>query len=72
MTVTMRRQADLEAPLAAVDAPVVYLPGPVWRPVSPLDFDHTDTLVESAYEASRAFLATLDVTGPGLYGAPGV
>jgi NTE family protein len=70
MTVAMRTQADLEAPLAAVDAPVVYLPGPAWRPVSPLDFDHTDVLIEGAYEASRAFLATLDVTGPGLYGAP--
>jgi NTE family protein len=69
MTVAMRTQADLEAPLAAVDAPVVYLPGPAWRPVSPLDFDHTVVLIEGAYEASRAFLATLDVTGPGLYGA---
>jgi NTE family protein len=51
---------------------VVYLPGPAWRRVSPLDFGHTDILIESAYEAARAFLATLDVTGPGLYGGPSV
>ena len=70
MTVTMRTQPALEAPSAAADAAVVYLPGPAWRPVSPLDFDHTDVLIEHAYEASRAFLATLDVTGPGLYGTP--
>ncbi len=70
MTVTMRTQAALEAPLAAADAAVVYLPGPAWGPVSPLDFDHTDMLIEQAYEAARAFLGTLDVTGPGLYGTP--
>jgi NTE family protein len=70
MTVTMRSQAVLEAPIVAADIPVVYLPGPAWRPVSPLDFGHTDTLIENAYETARAFLATLDVTGPGLYGGP--
>jgi NTE family protein len=70
MMVTMRSQAILEAPVAAANAPVIYLPGPAWRPVSPLDFDHTDMLIESAYEAARAFLATLEVAGAGLYGAP--
>lgn len=51
--VSMHAQAVLEAPLVAADVPVVYLPGPPWRGVSPLDSDHTDTLVESAYEAAR-------------------
>jgi len=69
-TVTMRSQAVLEAPLVAVDVPVVYLPGPVPHLVSLLDFRHTDMLIEGAYEAARSFLDDLDVTGPGLYGAP--
>jgi NTE family protein len=68
--VTMRSQAVLEAPLAAADVPVIYLPGPQPHPVSPLDFRHTGPLVEGAYEATRSFLDDLDVTGPGLYGSP--
>jgi NTE family protein len=72
MMVSMRSQTELEAPLAAADVPVVYVPGPAWRPISPLDFDHSDMLIETAYEAAREFLATLDVTGPGLYGAGNV
>jgi NTE family protein len=68
--VTMRSQAVLEAPLAAADVPVIYLPGPQPHPVSPLDFRHTGLLIEGAYEATRSFLDDLDVTGPGLYGSP--
>ena len=70
VTVTMRAQAVLEAPLVAADVPVVYLHGPEPLRVSPLDFRQTATLVETAYEAARAFLDELDVTGPGLYGSP--
>jgi NTE family protein len=68
--VTMRAQAVFEAPLIAADAPVIYLHGPEPHPVSPLDFRHTGTLIESAYEAARSFLNDLNVTGPGLYGSP--
>ena len=68
--ITMRSQAALEAPLAAAEVPVIYLPGPAPRRVSPLDFDHTDLLVADAYEAARTFLASLHVDGPGLYGSP--
>ena len=68
--VTMRAQAVLEAPLVAAGVPVVYLHGPEPHPVSPLDFRHTGTLIEAAYEAARSFLAGLRVTGPGLYGSP--
>jgi NTE family protein len=68
--VTMRTQAILEAPLVAADVPVVYLHGPEPLRVSPLDFRHTGTLIETAYEAARAFLDELDITGPGLYGSP--
>ena len=39
--VTMRTQAVLEAPIAAAEVPVVYLPGPAPRYASPLDFTRT-------------------------------
>lgn len=68
--VAMRSQAVLEAPLVAAEVPVVYLPGPMPHPVSPLDFRQTSMLIEQAYEAARSFLDDLKVTGPGLYGSP--
>jgi NTE family protein len=68
--VTMRAQAILEAPLVARDVPVVYLHGPEPLRVSPLDFRQTGTLIETAYDAARAFLDEVDITGPGLYGSP--
>jgi NTE family protein len=68
--VTMRVQAALEAPLAAARVPVVYLPGPAIQRVSPLEFAHTDMLIEGGYQAARSFLKSLVITGPGLYGRP--
>jgi NTE family protein len=68
--VTMRSQAMLEAPLAAAEAPVVYLPGPPLHRVSPLDFTHTASLIEQAYDAARPFLEDLTLDGPGIYGSP--
>ena len=68
--IAMRAQTTYEAPLIARDLPVVYVPGPAVRLVSPLDFSHTDELIEASYEAARPFLASLTVTGPGLYGSP--
>lgn len=68
--VTMSTQAVLEAPLVATEVPLVYLAGPAPRVMSPLDFDHTATLVASSYLAARSFLDGLDITGPGLYGSP--
>ena len=69
-TVAVRTQAVFEAPLVAADVPVIYLHGPEPHPISPLDFRHTGTLIEAAYEAARSFLHDLRVTGPGLYGSP--
>lgn len=69
-TLSTRNQAVLEAELASADVPVVYLPGPPVRPVTPLDFGHTAELVEASYEASAAFLAGVEIKGPGLYGHP--
>jgi NTE family protein len=65
----MRTQAVLEAPIAAADAPVLYLPGPSLRRISPLDFAHTGLLIEQAYSA-RLFLKKVKIDGPGLYGSP--
>jgi len=68
--VTMRMQAALEAPLVAAQVPVVYLPGPAIQRVSPLEFDHTNMLIDGGYQVAKPFLESLDVTGPGLYGRP--
>jgi len=66
--ITMRTQAVLEAPIAAAQVPVLYLPGPAPRYVSPLDFTHTAAYIEDGYSAARAFLETVSIDGPGLYG----
>lgn len=66
--IAMRAQATCEAARVAEDVPVVYLPCSTARVFSPLDFSYTEELIEAAYETARPFLATLDVTGPGLYG----
>ena len=68
--VTMRTQAVLKAPIAAAEVPVVYLPGPSVRRISPLDFTHTEALADEAYSAARLFLEKVRVDGPGLYGSP--
>ncbi|WP_181773777.1 patatin-like phospholipase family protein [Amycolatopsis pittospori] len=70
--ISMRNQAVLEAPIAAAEVPVVYVPGPKPVRVSPLDFSHTTTLTSEAYEAAKTYLGELNVDGPGLYGAPGL
>jgi NTE family protein len=70
VVVAGRTQAALEAPTVAREVPVVYLPGPPLRRLSPLDFKHTPDLIEGAYQSTRAFLAGLAVDGPGLYGSP--
>lgn len=67
--VAMRAQATCEATRVAEEVPVVYLPCSTSRVFSPLDFSHTEELIEAAYDTARLFLATLDVTGPGLYGS---
>ncbi|WP_216208549.1 patatin-like phospholipase family protein [Amycolatopsis aidingensis] len=70
--ISMRNQAALEAPMVAAEAPVVYLPGPAPVRLSPLDFGRTGELTTESYQAASSYLDTLDVTGPGLYGGPGV
>lgn len=67
---TMRTQSVLEAPVIAENIPVVYIKGPEVTIMSPLDFSHTQTLIELAYEAARSLLGDLRIAGPGLYGSP--
>jgi NTE family protein len=69
-TLSTRNQAVLEAELASEQVPVVYLPGPPVQRVTPLDFGHTADLIAASHEASTAFLDSLEVDGPGLYGGP--
>lgn len=76
-TLGMRNQAALEAELASTEVPVLYLPGPAVRAMTPLDFTHTAELIEDSYVSSHEFLdGVFDGSGrlsvPGLYGAPGV
>jgi NTE family protein len=70
--ISMRNQAVLEAPLAAAQVPVVYLPGPAPIRLSPLDFSHTEELTDQAFQSARTFLAEITLDGPGLYGGPGL
>jgi NTE family protein len=70
--ISMRNQAVLEAPLAAAEVPVVYLPGPAPIRLSPLDFSRTEELTDQAFQAARTFLEEITVEGPGLYGGPGL
>ena len=70
--ISMRNQAVLEAPVAAAQVPVVYLPGPAPIRVNPLDFHRTEELTEQAYDAASRYLTDLTVAGPGLYGGPGL
>jgi NTE family protein len=69
ITLAMRAHAECEAARVAVQIPVVYLPCSTQQLLSPLDFSHTEELIEAAYDAVRPFLASLDITGAGLYGA---
>lgn len=68
--VAMRAQSVLEAPVVAAEIPVVYLPGPAPKLMSPLDFTYTAELIEASYVTARSFLDLLRITGPGLYGSP--
>jgi NTE family protein len=72
-TLGMRNQAVLEAELASRDVPVLYLPGPPVRSMSPLDFSHTAELINDSYNSAAAFLGDISLAaGPGLYGQPGI
>lgn len=66
-TLSTRTQATLECELAADKVPILYLPGAPVVSLTPLDFSHTDELIDNAYANSSAYLEKVDVDGPGLY-----
>lgn len=70
ISLMMRRQVDTDLPQIAQHLPVLYLPGPERQALSPIEFDHTVELIAGAYEASRQFLGTTAVDGPGVYRPP--
>ncbi len=55
-TVVLRQQTAAALAAVPADVPVLSLPGPKPRAVSPLSFAHTAALIEAAYDAARAFL----------------
>ncbi|MEZ5372621.1 MAG: patatin-like phospholipase family protein [Microthrixaceae bacterium] len=71
LTLMLGRQANADLPYIGHNVPVVYLPGPRRAASSPLDFDRTVELMRGAYEASREFLGSLEIDGPGVYQAVG-
>lgn len=66
--IMMRQQVIRDVPAVAREVPVLYLPGPFPLTSSPLDFTASARLMQEAYEKSRAFLAQVQPSGPGLYG----
>ena len=67
-TIVARQQMERELPVAAQQVPVLVLPGPAYIPnLSPMDFTGSVPLIASAYDASRHFLANVQVNGPGVY-----
>jgi NTE family protein len=70
VAIMMRQQVARDVPEVARRVPVLYLPGPFPLTTSPLEFLASAALMQEAYEKSRAFLAQVEPSGPGLYGDP--
>jgi len=68
--IQLRAQLLASLPPVASRVPVVCLPAPGPRRVSPLGFDDSAVLIQDAFEQARSFLADLQVDGPGIYGDP--
>ena len=66
--IIMRQQIIRDLPEVARQVPVLYLPGPFPLTSSPLDFTSSASLMQDAYEKSRAFLEQVQPFGAGLYG----
>ncbi|MET4047487.1 hypothetical protein BJD99_20185 [Rhodococcus sp. 1163] len=67
-TIAARQQMERDLPMAGQQVPVLVLPGPEYiANLSPLDFSGATPLIASAYDASRDFLSTVHVQGPGVY-----
>ena len=72
VTSKLQFRAQLRTALrcAEHEIPVLSMPAPSARRVSPFDFSQTLQLIEETRLAGEAFLGSLVVTGPRLYGDP--
>ena len=72
VTSKLQYRAQLRAALRDVEdeLPIVCMPAPPARKVSPFDFRQTAQLMDDARQAGQLFLDSLTVRGPGLYGDP--
>lgn len=66
----LRAQLEAALPAAAREVPVVSLPAPPARRVSPFDFSASAALIADAADAAARFLGELAPDGPGVYGDP--
>lgn len=71
-TSKLQYRAQLRAALgdAEREIAIVSMPAPSAGRVSPFDFSQTRQLIEESRQAGEAFLDSLVVQGPGLYGEP--
>jgi NTE family protein len=70
LNLVLRHQALAALSLLGARIPVVYLPSPCPLGVAPHDFTQAERLFAGGYESAVAFLASLRVRGPGVYGYP--
>lgn len=68
-SVMLRRQVERDVRDAARQVPTVVLPPLCPLRNSPFDFSHADMLIREGHQSSSDFLRTLEVDGPGQYGA---
>lgn len=68
--IQFRAQLLASLPSVAAEVPVLYLPPPTPRTVSPVDFTQSDALIEDAYDVADRFLSSIVVDGAGIYGDP--
>ena len=72
ITLMLRHQSLGVLSLLGQNHTVLYLPAPCPLNVPLHDFTRSTELIDAGYQVARAFLASLHVTGPGIYGHPHV
>jgi len=70
LTLLLRHQSLGALSLLGQHHTVLYLPAPCPLDVPLHDFTRSAELIKASYQDTRAFLAALRVTGPGIYGCP--
>ncbi len=70
LTLMLRHQSLGVLSLLGQDHTVLYLPPPCPLDVPMHDFTRSIELIKVGYQGAHAFLSTLDITRPGIYGHP--